>query len=48
MSNQSSTMKEMLFTLLKNGNIGISDIIGVLFDYKEDSSMTKNKIPKPT
>lgn len=48
MINQNSTVKDMLLTLLKNGNIGISDIIGVLFDYKEDSSMTKNKIPKPT
>lgn len=47
MIKQNSAMKDMLLTLLKNGNIGISDINGVLFDYKEDSSTTKNKTPKP-
>lgn len=45
---QDSAMKDMLKTLLKNGNIGISDIVGVLFDYKENSTMNKTKIPKPT
>ena len=48
MINQNSAMKDMLLTLLNNKIIGISDIIGVLFDYKEESSMTKTKIPTPT
>lgn len=41
-------MKGMLKTLLKNGNIGISDIIDVLFDDMEERNMNKINIPEPT
>lgn len=48
MTKSNDTISDMLTLLLKNGNIGISDIVGVLFDYKENSTMNKTKIPKPT
>lgn len=44
---QESAMKGMLKTLLKGGNIGISDIVSVLFEDMEERTMNKIIIPEP-
>lgn len=41
-------MKEMLLTLLKNGNIGKGDVIDALFESQERASNMNNNIPKVT
>lgn len=46
-ANQDSAMKDMLKTLLSNGNIGISDIVSVLFEDIERRTMNNIIIPKP-
>ncbi|MCD7996544.1 MAG: site-specific integrase [Clostridiales bacterium] len=44
---QNSAMKGMLKTLLNSGNIGISDIVSVLFEDMEERTLKSIPIPEP-